>query len=210
MSDNPCKYQVRSEEELEGLYSPPDEVTLDVTLNFLDGHFKQLLSQARFVCVATESNDGVDVTPRGGDRGFVQVIDDRTIAIPDWPGNNKISALRNIVRTGRVGTLFLFPGVNYFLRINGPAVLSRDPVLLERMATNGKLPKLAIVITTEEAYFHCGKAVMRSGLWKAESWPGKTDVPPSGKMLSDQLKIVSMTPEEITALEDKAYRNELY
>ncbi len=204
------QHRITTEAELEALYDKPVPITLDIILNFLDPHFKRLIGQARFFCLATASEDGIDVSPRGGEQGFVHIIDERTIAIPDFRGNNKLATLRNIVRSGKAGTVFLFPGVKYFMRINGPAHISRDPDLLDKMQVNGKIPKVAIVIETEEAFFHCGKAIVRSGVWQTDTWPAKDDVPASAQMLHDQQKTANIPADEIAALEEKVYREELY
>ena len=203
-------YRVSSEQELDSLYGAPLQISLDIELDFLDPHLQMLVEKCRLVCLATESGDGVDTTPRGGEAGFVLVLDKRTIAIPDFPGNNKISALRNIVRTARAGTLFLFPGTNYFMRVNGPAHLNTSPALLKRMAHKGKTPKLAVVIEVEEAFFHCGKALMRSEIWDPESWPARDVMPRAARMLIDWGKVKDMTEDEMAEYVDTTYRATLY
>lgn len=202
--------RVANEAELDALYDSALQISLDIELDFLDPHLQSLVEKSRFVCLATESEDGVDVTPRGGEAGFVQVLDKRTIAIPDFPGNNKIDALRNIVRTGRAGTLFLFPDTSYFMRVNGSAHLNLDPVLLEQMTHNGKTPKLAVVIEIDEAFFHCGKAIMRSEIWNPKSWPAKGAMPRAARMLIDWAKIKDMTEDEMADYIDETYQATLY
>src|SRR3954471_2939080 len=138
----------------------------------LDAACRAFLSQCRFALVASADAAGhVDVSPKGDPAGFVAVLDERTLAIPERPGNRRADTLRNVVQRPQVGLLFLIPGKGETLRVNGTAIIVRDEWLRARMAVEGKLPALALVVTVREAFFHCPKCVARSALWDAAQWP---------------------------------------
>jgi PPOX class probable FMN-dependent enzyme len=137
------------------------------------------------------------------------VLDDYTLAIPDWPGNNRLDSLTNLVSNAQVGLLFLIPGVQETLRVNGAARITTDPALLARWETNGKTPKSALVVTVREAYMHCGKALIRSRLWEDDYRVDRSVLPTYGCMLKDHTGI-AQTAEEIDASVNDGYRNKLY
>jgi len=137
------------------------------------------------------------------------VLDDATLAIPDWPGNNRLDSLSNIVTNPQVGMLFLIPGVEETLRVNGDAAITRDPEVLARWSVNGKQPRSALVVAVREAYLHCGKALIRSRLWREESKVDRSALPSFGRMLKDQIEIGD-TAEEIEASVAEAYAKRLY
>jgi len=143
----------------------------------------------------------MDASPRGGPPGFVRVADDGTLLIPDDPGNNRLDSLENIVATGRVGLLFLIPGIDETLRVNGTADLSDDPKLLEFAREQRRLPKLVIRVRVEEAYLHCAKALMRSRLWAPETQVARSELPTMGRMIRDQsgMEDVPETQEQMIA-----------
>jgi uncharacterized protein len=129
------------------------------------------------------------VTPKGDRPGFVAVLDPTTIAIPDRPGNNRLDTLENLIANPAIGLLFLIPGMNETLRINGQARITADPALRERFAIDGKAPVSVIVVTVKSAYMHCAKAFMRSELWRPETWPDRAALPTLGAILKDQLAL---------------------
>lgn len=154
----------------------------------LDKHAKHFIALSPFVVLASMDKSGkADATPRGDAPGFVRVIDDATLALPDRPGNNRLDTMMNVLENPRVGTLFLAPGVNETLRVNGGVSISQDRVLLDSMAINGRAPKSAILISVEEVFFHCGKALLRSGLWNAERQIPRKNFPTLGEILADQI-----------------------
>src|SRR5689334_23365886 len=154
---------VTSEEALRDLLGHPSELVIKKQLPALDRHCRNYIALSPFMLLGTANAAGdCDVSPRGDAPGFVAVLDDKYIAIPDRPGNRRIDSLRNIVQNGKVGLLFMIPGVEETLRINGRACLTREPALLERLTARGKVPTLAIGVEVEEAFLHCAKAFKRS------------------------------------------------
>lgn len=137
--------------------------------------------------IATGNASGFDASPRGGEPGFIKVVDDLTLVIPDSPGNNRLDSLKNIVESGQAGLLFLIPGVDETLRINGAAHVSVDEEKLQLFASEKRAPKVVIEVTVEEAYLHCAKAFMRSKLWADESRRERSVLPTMGQMIHEQI-----------------------
>lgn len=190
---------VTSEDELRGNYGEPMDIALMKQLGKLDEHCKNFISRSPFLCIGTSAADGkADVSPRGDPPGFVQVIDDNTIFIPDRPGNNRLDTMSNIVANPNVGLLFLIPGFEDALRVNGKATLVKDKKILERCAVNRKVPAMGIMVEINEAYLHCAKAVRRSKLWNAESQQNRKEMPTLAQMILEQVA----TPEKQPTKED--------
>jgi len=167
---------------LEALYGPANPASLRKVVPALTPAYRAWIEASRFVVLSTVGPEGTDASPRGDDGPVVQIADDRTLLLPDWRGNNRIDSLRNIVRDGRVSLMFMVPGAENVVRVNGRAVLSVDADLTARFEQAGRHPKSVIVITLGEAYFQCAKAIMRAGLW------GRDDagqVPTAGQFLSE-------------------------
>lgn len=176
----------------------------------LDKHCRHFISLSPFLCLGTMDTGGkADVSPRGDPPGFVTVLDDRTILIPDRPGNRRADSMQNILANPSVGLLFLVPGVEETLRLNGRASIVEDPVLLAGMAVRGKAPKLAIRVEIEEVFFHCAKALMRSRLWDPDGRIERGDFPRYGEIIRDQRK-PDEDADEIEAGLQESYRTELY
>ena len=175
----------------------------------LDGHMRKFIALSPFVCLGSSSHAGADVTPRGDSPGFVQVLDDSTLLIPDWPGNNRLDTLMNIEANPHVGLLFLIPGFTESLRVNGVAEVSLDAALLERWTVNGKHPRSVLRVTVREAFLHCGKAILRSKLWDESARVDRSALPTYGQMLKDQTSVRD-TAEEIQASVEHAYKTGLY
>jgi len=201
--------RVADETELRKVYPPVVERARLKTQVKLDNHCRNFIARSPFVCLGTSSERGADVTPRGDEPGFVLVLDDTTLAIPDWPGNNRLDSLSNILLNPRVGLLFLIPGVEETLRINGTAEISTSAELLERWHRNGKRPRAVLVVTIREAFLHCGKALIRSRLWKNDYKIDRAELPPYGHILKDQI-VTSETAEQIEASIQNGYANRLY
>jgi len=195
--------------ELRGIYGPVLERARIKILPKLDKHCRHFISLSPFLCLGTASADGADVTPRGDRPGFVHVLDDFTIPIPDWRGNNRLDSLLNIVSNPQVGMVFLIPGVDETLRVNGKAEISTEPELLARWKVNGTHPKSAIVVNVEEAFMHCGKALIRSRLWHEDAKIDREELATYGQMLKDQIDICD-SAEEIQESVVAAYRDKLY
>ena len=169
--------------DLDALYDPPAERIQKSVLDHLIDFHLAYLQAATFFCLATGSERGLDASPRGGPPGFVRALDAHHVAFADWPGNNRIESLRNLEHDARVGLLFLFPGLDIFMRINGRARATVDPALLAPLAEGGKLPKTAIVVAIDEVLFHCGKAINRAGLWREEARLDRHALPTPGQMV---------------------------
>jgi len=176
---------IDSLEALEALYdTAPVAASLVKVATQITPHYQALIEASPFVALATIGPEGLDCSPRGDRPGFVRVADPRTLILPDRRGNNRIDSLRNVVRDPRVALLFLIPGSGTTFRVNGRAVISADPDLLDSFAIDGKAPRTVMVITVEEAYFQCARAIVRSGLWKAESQVDPATIPSPGAMLA--------------------------
>lgn len=203
-------HAITSVEELRRVYEMPNPLVVKSKLDFLDDHMLHFMSLAPFVCISSETQEGLDASPRGGAAGFVKALDRKTVAFGDWPGNNKLETLTSIVEKGRCGLLFLVPRLDVFFRINGLATVTRDPALLDKLREQDKLPKTAVKIAVREAYFHCGKAFRRSGLWKPEQWGDASGFPTVGKVLLDIVKIADFSAEQLEAMYQHGLREELY
>jgi hypothetical protein len=200
---------MESIDELRDRYGTVLERARLKTLRKLDKHCRRFIELSPFVCLGTSGADGADVTPRGDAPGFVHVLDDVTLAVPDWPGNNRLDSLSNILTNPNVGMLFLIPGVDETLRVNGNAEIVTSPDLLARWDVNGRHPKSVLVITLKEAFLHCGKALIRSRLWKDDYKIDRSSLPSYGRMMKDQIEICD-TAEEIEASVAEGYKTRLY
>jgi len=203
---------VTSHEQLRSIYKTPepDSNPIRKELARLDAHCQAFIARSPFVLIGSSDGKGnADVTPKGDKPGFAAILDDNTIAIPDRPGNNRLDTLENIVVNPAVGLLFLIPGMNETLRVNGEAKITVDPVLRERLAVEGRAPVSVVLITVKSAYMHCAKAFMRSQLWQPESWPDRTSMPTLGEILRDQLSL-SDTPEQTDRWLDDAYAKSMW
>ena len=197
------------ESDLRKLYPPTVERARLKTQFKLDKHSRNFIARSPFVCLGSSSERGADVTPRGDEPGFVLVLDDTTLAIPDWPGNNRLDSFSNIVLNPQVALLFLIPGVDETLRASGTAEIRTNSELLERWQRNGKKPRAVLVVTIGEAFFHCGKALIRSRLWKDDYKIQRSELPPYGEILKDQI-VTSETAEQIELSIQSGYKNKLY
>jgi uncharacterized protein len=177
---------------LRSLYEVARERSVLKELPALDVHAKKFIALSPFVVISTYGEDGrADASPRGGAAGFVKVVDDVTLLIADSPGNNRLDSLENIIATGQIGLLFMLPGVDETLRVNGRAVLSTDEAERERCADSltgaRRVPKLVIRVSVQAGYLHCAKALMRSDLWNAAKHVQRAELPSMGEMLRDQV-----------------------
>jgi len=176
---------IDSLEALEALYdATPAPAALVKVADHITPDYRRLIEASPFVALATIGPEGLDCSPRGDRSGVVRIVDERTLMLPDRRGNNRIDSLRNVIRDPRVALLFLIPGSGTTFRVNGRAVLSADPDLLDSFAVDGKPPRTVMVITVEEAYFQCARAVVRSGLWDAASRVDPASIPSPGAMLA--------------------------
>ncbi|HWJ94462.1 MAG TPA: pyridoxamine 5'-phosphate oxidase family protein [Telluria sp.] len=168
---------------LERLYGQPAAPSVKKEVDYIHPHYRAFIDAAPFVALATCGPDGMDVSPRGDPAGVVQVQDEKTLLLPDRRGNNRIDSLRNVLADPRVALLFLIPGIGETLRVNGRASISVDPVLLQRFAMDGKLPRSVLRIEVEKVFFQCSRAVLRAKLWDAESRIARSALPSTGTIL---------------------------
>ena len=174
-------------ESLRQLYAQPAERAVKKQISALDVHCKSFIALSPFALLATSDLEhNMDASPRGGAAGFIKVDALGRVLIPDFPGNNRLDSLENIIRTGKVGLLFLIPGFEETLRVNGTAVLSLEPDDIALCTDERRAPKAVIKVTVEAAYLHCAKAFLRSKLWDASSLVPRETLPTAGKMMSDQ------------------------
>lgn len=201
---------IQSREELRELYRQPGEGAVRKELRQLDQHARTFLALCPFILIGSQDRDGNgDVSPRGDQPGFVTVLDDMTIAIPDRPGNNRLDTWENIIENPAVGLLCLIPGMNETLRLNGEARLTADEGLRQQLAVQNKPALAVLVVKLHSVYMHCAKAFMRSQLWKPDSWPERDRMPSLGQIIRDQLAS-SESSEEIDARLAEAYRKSLW
>ena len=202
---------VTEEKDLRALLGTPSDIAVRKQISRLDMHCRAVIAHAPFVVLATAGADGrCDVSPKGDPAGFVRVLDDTHLAIPDRPGNKRLDGMRNILANPHVGLLFLVPARGETLRVNGRACITRDADLLATMAVDGKVPSLAIGVEVEEVFLHCAKAFKRSGLWEPSRWPDLADLCSSAKMFHDQVPTPGMTVEDFERRLETGYRTGLY
>jgi PPOX class probable FMN-dependent enzyme len=172
--------------ELERLYSDaPHGPAVFKETDYITPQYRKLIEAAPFAVIATSGPEGLDCSPRGDPPGFVRVVDEKTLLVPDRRGNNRIDSLRNLVRDPRISLLFLIPGVGETMRVNGRAAISADPKLTASFTFNGKVPKCVLVVTVERAYFQCTKAIIRSKLWDPSTQVDRKTLPTPGSILAE-------------------------
>jgi PPOX class probable FMN-dependent enzyme len=202
---------ITSEDQLRSILGMPGSRAVAKQLPALDRHSRNFISRSPFAFISSANAAGrCDVSPKGDGPGFVEVLDDHTLLIPDRPGNRRGDTLSNILENPHLGMLFLIPTVEETLRVNGRAAIVRDADLMDRLTFRTKTPQLAIAVEVEEVYFHCAKAFKRSGLWNPDLWEGRGDLPTLGQMLFDQVQPEGETAESVDCAIEEAYRTNLY
>lgn len=179
------KHLVTSMEQLQSLYGEKNPNSVMKEIDHINNGYRALIEAAPFAAIATSGPEGLDCSPKGDAPGFVRILDDKTLAIPDRPGNNRIDGFRNIVRDPRIALLFLIPGVGETLRVNGRAQISIDPELMQSFAVNGKLPRCVLIVNIESIYFHCSKAIVRSKLWDEKTKIDRASLPSTGTIIAE-------------------------
>lgn len=208
---SPFSKVVTSVEELREMLGEAREVSLRKELTALDEHCKAFIAHAPFVLLGTSNAAGqCDVSPKGDAPGFVRVLDDRTLIIPDRPGNRRFDGHRNILENPHVGLIFLIPNVQETLRVNGRACIVRDEELLATMSVQGKPPKLGIGVEVEECYLHCPKAFIRSSLWDAARAADGRPIPSFARMIIDHAKIEGVSEAEYQRQQAENLKTQLY
>jgi uncharacterized protein len=197
-------------EQLRAAYGAPNERSLKKQLSRLDKHCRDFIARSPFLVIASADPAGhCDASPKGDAPGFVRVIDDATLLIPDRLGNNRVDTLGNLLARPGIGLIFFVPGINETLRVNGSARITTDPELLEPLAVNGKTPRSGILIAAEEVYFHCGKALIRSDLWNPEKMLKMSDFPSLGRIIAEQIGD-GRSIEDSERATAESYRTRLY
>ena len=198
---------VTTEAELRAILGTPGPRALQKQQAALDSHCRAFIALSPFVLVATSGEKGrCDVSPKGDAPGFVQVLDERRLVIPDRPGNRRLDGMRNLLANPRVGLIFLVPGRQETLRINGRACITRDPALLELCVAQGKTPAVAIGVEVEECFMHCAKAFLRSRLWAGDTWPAPDALASLGCVLFDQIKPAGITAQDYERNLNEGYK----
>lgn len=191
---------VRTEAELRAIVREPSQLIRDKDIGRIDEHARTIIAHSPFVLLATANAEGTcDVSPRGDPAGSVLVLDDHRLAIADRPGNHRVDSFRNVLRNPHVGLLFLVPGMNETLRVNGRASLVSDAPFFDDLTVKGKRPRLAVLVEVEELYMHCAKAFLRSSLWDPETWPERSSLPTLGRIAKDHMGLKDVPVEAIDA-----------
>lgn len=200
---------VNNEEELRKIYKEPQNAVLKKILPKLEKHCKNFIQHSPFIVISTSNKNGhADASPKGDNPGFVSVIDDQTLLIPDRVGNNIADSLRNILENPEIGIIFFIPGIRETLRINGSCKITTDGDVLGKLDANGKAPRSAIEVSVREAYLHCGKSIIRADLWGGKNKINQQDFPSLGTMLADQ--IAGVNGKESDDYLEHSYKNNLY
>lgn len=200
---------LRSEAEIEGFIGQPNTRVLAKVTDRLDNLCRDFIARSPFLVISSSDAAGrVDCSPKGDPPGFVKVVDEQTLAIPERPGNRRADTFRNVLQNPRVGLIFIVPGKGETLRVSGTARIVRDRWLRETMTHNGKVPELALVVSVEEVFAHCTKCMVRSALWQPTSWN------PEGLLTIGSAMVahgkLDMTVEEMEAIADERVRTSLY
>jgi PPOX class probable FMN-dependent enzyme len=209
---------VTSLAELDATVPPPGEGAAGKTMHRIERYARQYIALSPFCCLATSDGQGrADVTPRGDKPGFVRVLDETTLLVPERPGNNRMDSLRNIIQNPSLGLLFMVPGFEDTLRVNGRGRVTKDPQLLAESAVDGKVPRFGVLVAVDEAFFHCAKAFRRSRLWDAAAQVPRATMPTLARMIMDQMAEVARAklPDQATvsavdAEIEEDYRTQLY
>ncbi|MFY0991148.1 pyridoxamine 5'-phosphate oxidase family protein [Halomonas sp. C05BenzN] len=201
---------VETREQLRAVLPEPSELVTRKCLSVLDRHCGRFIRRSPFMLLASADAQGnVDISPKGDPEGFVKILDARTLAIPDRPGNHRADTMENILTNPKVGLIFLIPGKTETLRVSGTATITREQALLDSMAIAGRSPKLAILVRVEEAFFHCSKCMIRSKLWQPEHWPDLEGLPRLAQTMVDAGNL-ELTENEMHRIVINDERERLY
>jgi hypothetical protein len=202
---------VRTDDQLRSLYREPSTTSLQKEVTTLDRHCRDFIALAPFVILSTAAADGrCDVSPKGGPPGFVTVLDDARLAVPDLSGNNRLDSIRNLVENPNVALLFLIPGLDETLRVNGRGHLVCDDDVLDACIVQGRRPKAAIGVEVEQAYLHCAKALRRGDVWQPDRWPDRSGMASPACILRDHIDDDALTEELVDAALTDSYTKRLW
>lgn len=201
--------RIKHVDELHELNGAPTNMIRDKHTSYLTPLLEDYIRASPFFMVATADGQGnCDVSPKGDPTGVVQILDERTLAIPDRPGNRRMDGHRNILENPHIGLIFIIPNIDETVRVNGRAFITSDPGLLDTMQVKGRAPKLATIVEIDEVYMHCARAFLRSGLWRPESWPDPDTIPTLAAIMAEQKNLPA--PDESTGKRQEEYRSILY
>ncbi|WP_096187047.1 pyridoxamine 5'-phosphate oxidase family protein [Evansella halocellulosilytica] len=202
---------ITSHDQLTSYVGEPSNLVKKKVIHTLDVHCQQFIASSPFLVLSTsDANGACDSSPRGDHSGFVQVLDEKRLVIPERPGNKRVDSLKNIIENPSVGLLFFIPGIGETLRVNGKACIIKDQDILDQMTVQGKPPLLGIAVTIEEAFIHCAKAFKRSKLWEPEKWPSTENLASAGRMLKDHASLTDLSEDALNKDLQETYKNHLY
>jgi PPOX class probable FMN-dependent enzyme len=202
---------VTSPELLREIIGEPDAPAVKKQIGFLDAHCRRFIALSPLLFIASANAEGLcDVSPKGDAPGFVQVLSDHLLAIPERAGNRRTDTMRNILANPYLGLIFLIPGMRETLRINGRAGIYRDPDLLQAMTFQGKTPLVAIGVEVQEVFLHCGRALVRAQVWQPDTWPPADQRPSAGQIFLDHIQLPDTTCEQVEQILEESYTKRLY
>jgi PPOX class probable FMN-dependent enzyme len=203
--------KIQSEEELRALFGSPSQLVRRKTIDHLDSHCRGFIAKSPMLFVATSDREGnCDVSPRGDQAGFVLILDEKRLVIPERPGNRRFDSLLNILANPRIGLIFIIPGLEETLRINGRACIFRDEEILKRLRVQDKPPWAGIGVEVEECFIHCAKSFKRSRLWDVTSWLDREELPKPAEILAAHVDEIGVTPETVSEALKESYTKRLY
>jgi PPOX class probable FMN-dependent enzyme len=202
---------VTTMEDLRVLIPPPDAPAANKDIDHVDVHCRAFIARSPFVVIASTGADGTcDASPKGGDPGFVRVLDDHRLVVPDYPGNRRLDSWANVLATGQLQLIFFIPGALETLRISGRGCLTRDPEVLALLEDRGRTPKLALGVEVEVAFLQCGKSLKRSALWDPQTWLAREEIPSVARALVDHIALPGVTEEACSRYLAEDYEKNLW
>jgi len=207
---NQFEETVTTRERLREIMGEPSHRVADKVIDHIDPICRRFIAASPYILVATKGADGLmDLSPKGDPAGFVHIVDEKTLAIPDRLGNKRIDTFENLLIDPQVGIIFLIPGYSFTLRVSGTGSIVRDAALQEKLTVGGKAPNLILAVTVEEAFMHCAKSMARSNIWKPEAWPDIADVPSLAEAMVAHGKLAD-TREQMQGIIDNDFENRMY
>ncbi|KYG25551.1 pyridoxamine 5'-phosphate oxidase family protein [Alkalihalobacillus trypoxylicola] len=202
---------LKTKDELREYIGEPSALAKGKVIEHLDEHCLDFISKSPFLMLATSDNNGkTDVSPRGDKRGFVKVLNEKQLLIPERPGNKRIDSLMNLLENASISLIFVIPGLGETLRIKGTATIIKDREWMERLIENQHIPKLAIAVEVEKCFIHCAKAMIRSNIWKESTWLNKESLPKAAKILRDHAQQLNVSEARIESSLQEGYQKRLY
>jgi PPOX class probable FMN-dependent enzyme len=202
---------VSTVDELEEIQGTPGRLAANKVIHHLDEHCKAFLHHSPFAVISTSSADGAcDNSPRGDGQGFVHILDEKHLILPERMGNKRMDSMRNLIENPKIGLLFMIPGLDETLRINGGAQIIKDPTLMQKMEEKGHVPKVGILVSVDECYIHCAKALKRAHLWQPEQWPDISRLSKPAKMISAHARLDDLDETKVQKALDESYTQRLY